>query len=100
VAGGGKIAMTKLTRFKTLLLISFVATGCGIVHNARANDKYLVISAVQYTKKYSAFPDEEKGEIPFTVRHGKATTAIVAPDCQAWDIKNNCAQLKEARTTI
>jgi hypothetical protein len=59
-----------------------------------ANDKYVVISAVHYTKKYSAFPDEEKDEILFTLRHGKTT--IVA-HCQEWDIKNNCAQLEVGR---
>jgi hypothetical protein len=74
-----------------LLALVFMSCGCGTVHNAMANDKYLVVSAVHYTKKYSAFPDEEKEEIRFTLRHGKTT--IVA-HCQTWDITNNCAELK------
>jgi nitrate/nitrite-specific signal transduction histidine kinase len=56
-----------------------------------ADDKYLVLSAAHYTRKYSAFPNEEKEEILFTLRHGKTT--IVA-HCQAWDVNNNCAELK------
>ena len=83
--------MTELTRLKRFLFITLVATGSGTAHNAMANDKYLVVSAVHYTKKYSAFPNDEKDEILFTLRHGKTT--IVAR-CQTWDIKNNCAQLK------
>jgi hypothetical protein len=76
-----------------LLALVFMGCGCGM-HNAIASDKYLVISAVHYAKKYSAFPDEEKDEILFTLKHGKIT--IVA-HCQAWGIKNNCAQLEVGR---
>jgi hypothetical protein len=83
--------MTKLTRLETFLFIALIASGCGIVDNAMTNDKYLIVSAVHYTKKYLAFPDEEKDEILFTLRHGRTT--IVA-HCQTWDVKNNCAQLK------
>jgi hypothetical protein len=80
-------------RLKTVLFIAFMATGCGTLDSMKVNSRYLVVSAVHYTKKYAAFPEEQE-EIRFTLKHGKTT--IVA-HCQTWDIKNNCAQLEVGR---
>jgi hypothetical protein len=81
-------------RLKTLLFISLMMNGCGTLDSMKVNGRYLVVSAVHYTRKYTAFPDEEREEIRFTLKHGKTT--IIA-HCQMWDIKNNCAQLEVGR---
>lgn len=60
------------------------ATGC---RKSADDDKYLVVSAVHYMKKYPASPDEEE-EIRFTLNHGRSTKIVA--HCQAWDIENNC----------
>lgn len=71
-----------------------MVNGCRTLDSIKASGRYLVISAVHYKKKYTVFPNEEREEIRFTLKHGKTT--IIA-NCQMWDIKNNCAQLEVGR---